>query len=269
VAFVKPGREQRVCEILKLAEDKLNTVRGDIVPYFHIEGKVWTLWMDCLRTDRLQTTVDHIENQLGLRIVHQTSYLPSASSTKLFKVNPKGVGCKGLHNELILANGSTFEVEISGDLKVAVDSLQEDENPSAYISYHDKLEQNYRRMEVVPISDCHTDGKSLTGIIRVYSTSVVEGRNCVRTYEMTIDQEAVEDYYAVLLLEAQQAKENLEAASNASDVQRELEQILASAGAGSVRRTDVKPDKPKRDYKSAMESFERLTRPTKLLHIGT
>jgi len=261
VVASKPGRKLRICEVLKHATEKMNTVQGDIVPYFHINGKIWTVWFDCLRGDKLQATTDHIEANLGLRVIHQTSLLPKpigamSRSVKTIsfssKTSSKEESVSTAKNELSLFNGRAFELEVGGDLQV---SANMDTSTPILLTYHNKLEHNYRRLSVAPRSEGHVVGRSWTGILRVYRIVGPDERKCIRTYDFDIDQAAVDD---ALYVEPQP-----EPLFDDSELFADVDVQVLPLPVAVVRRLDVVPEKPPKDPRQAMESFLRLTRSTK------
>lgn len=262
VAVVKPGRKERVCEALRLAYDKYNTVPGEIIPFYRFERKTWNIWLDCFSAEKLSESMEHIENSLNLKPMSKAQQMPLKISfnkqTRPATQSNKRSEDPPFPEKIMLQNGSEFEVEIFGDIELKSEQLGLNKE-NIFLRYHDKLKHNYMCVEVMPKEGCNTIGQPLKGYIRIFSNTRRDCKQCVRLYEVQIDYSKVEEYFYVepepepIIIESEEPKLN------------EPEKVLDPVR--PAKHHTVVQEKV-RDKMASIESFKRLTKPVKPVSSG-
>ena len=173
--------------------------RGEIVPFIHIQERLWTLWFDIVPWSRIGPTIDKRMEQGFRRITKM--YLPQIQDaeesrpimsrrswrSKLAKQEEEKLPER---DDLDLANGGYFELEIGGDIRVS------DDDPgrsNLELRFNDRLPDNYRRFFVEPVQQ--NEGRILTGFLKCYLPDPEkEEKKCVRSFDFDVGPETVAAY---------------------------------------------------------------------------
>lgn len=235
-------------------QEKNNTQRGEIIPFFYSTGKTWIIWFDCVQKEKIDVTLDRITKE-GFQVVEQTSLLPRMDLGLLGKSGMTPRRPKRKVNDLVIRNGAAFELEVSGDIAVSED---EPGRNNMLLVYHEKLSRNFRRFQVVPKFQPTESDRRLVGVLKVYvpSPSLPDGRKCERAYDFDIDPEAVEEFFHV-----EPEPEVPEVLPIDADDGLDLGKSVDAAGLENGGEAGTELQKQKRDPKAALESFLRLTKP--------
>jgi hypothetical protein len=219
VVLVKPAggasravlpRGSRLVDTMQRVELDNDAPRGDIIPFIHYAPKRWSLWIHCVRLDRVQETIaNHPDmtvikpSSLFLMPVNRTS-MTGAGGGK-FQSGFRGRETQpqlpqqqttARDGELRLTDGCHFDVEVTGDVLIDRDDdddEEEDEQEHGQqdadgvektqqdtakrssgvhrIGYNEALTDNCRRFSLVPkLSGSPNGPKVLTCILRLYPT---------------------------------------------------------------------------------------------------
>jgi len=192
----------------------------------------------------------------GFQVIEQTSLLPRIDLGMIAKSGMTPRRPKRKLNDLVIRNGTAFELEISGDISVSEDDPGRN---NMLLIYHEKLSRNFRRFQVVPKFQPTESDKRLVGVLKVYvpNPSLPDGRKCERAYDFDIEPEAVEAFFYV-----EPEPEVPEELPTEADDLLDLTQSVNASGSENGRESGMELQK-KRDPKAALESFLRLTKPLK------
>lgn len=243
-----------MCEAATSLLEKNNTRHGEIIPFFYHIGKTWIIWFDCVPKEKIEATTEKIAKE-GFQVIEQTSLLPRMDLGMMVKSGATPRRPKRKLNDLIIKNGTAFELEVSGDIAVSED---EPGRNNMQLLYHEKLSRNFRRFQVVPKFQPTESDRRLVGVLKVYvpNPSLPSGRKCERAYDFDIEPEAVEAFFYV-----EPEPEVPEELPLEADDNLDLAQSVNASGTENGREAGTELQKQKRDPKAALESFLRLTKP--------
>ena len=203
VALANPQRRKRLKEAFKHIEHENRVSRGHLVAFLHVQEKAWTLWVECAPNDRQEQTVEKRLKQ-GFRRV-TLSETPKVEDEKpafrrswRSRANKPKEEQEPKRTDLDLVNGDMFDLEVSGDLRVA----EEDTGKHFMgLHFHERLPENYRKFLIEPITIQEGEYESVSGVLSCYVDSKdgdsQQVRKCVRTFELSMDAEEVRDYFWV------------------------------------------------------------------------
>ncbi len=205
VALATPNRKRRLLECFAHMEREKSAIRGEILPFIHIQEKTWTLWIECVPNERVNKVLDKRQKEGFLRI--RKTDLPIMTDTpkkvepvairKTSKSRPSPkVVVEGAKERvgIDLVSGSAFDIEICGDIKL---SEEDPGHVNLRLQYHSRVPENYRRFIVEPVPMEDDFSRVCTGFIKCYASGPSGERFCVRHFDFDIETSAVRAYLHV------------------------------------------------------------------------
>ena len=198
MALARPQRIRRLKEAFKHMTDDSCTTRGQLLSFIHIQEKLWTLWFECVPTERMEAVVTKRRSQ-GFIQCKKTEIVEEEDDDKPafrknWRLRSKPGPKKPQRTDLDFLNGQCFDLCISGDIIISEEDSGK-KNTSLY--FLDRLPENYRKFLIEP-------GKFEDGQVALCNLKIVtadtenEGKTkTVAAYSYEVDAAAVKAYHYV------------------------------------------------------------------------
>lgn len=165
MALAKPQRIKRLREAFKHMNDDSNVTRGELLPFIHLQEKLWTLWFECIPTERKEAIMTKRRSQ-GFVACTKVDLVDEddddvPSFRKHWKSRQKQGPKKPQRNDMDLKNGQSFELHISGDVMI---SEEDPGTKNSMLYFLDRLPENYRKFLIEPT--VKEEGKSAIGNLK-------------------------------------------------------------------------------------------------------
>ena len=200
IAVIKATKKRKLLDLMQNLEKGNDTLRGQIIPFIHIQEKYWLLWFDCVRNEEETAIITKRQNE-GFRRIYKNDLIIETEpeddkpviTRRSWRSRQKQEAKKPemIRADLDISDGCSFDLDIGGDLLISDEDTGRD---FTGLHFFEHLPGNYRKFVVQPKANVDSAKIALRCFTENPDTSL---RTCVRTYEYDVSPEDVKAYFYV------------------------------------------------------------------------
>ena len=194
MALAAPQRRKRLVNTFRFIHKEDQSIRGQVLPFVHIQEKLWTLFVEVTPNDKVDEVIARRQEE-GFQLAERVEVIPEVIEDKLpprlHKTKPPEP--KPERADLDLTQGRVFNIELTGDIL-----LNTETNPNVHkgLYYHHLLDENYRKFFIEPklVSE-YVDVTATLKINAIYPDNNLMQPQCLRSFDINVGAEKVENFF--------------------------------------------------------------------------